>query len=642
MSIDKISRGSRIWEAHSTSPKVTAVGSPLNTGRSTTVASTPRDGEYSIHPRYWDPSPAAGMRTPSRPIVASPAKPMRSSRSAYSRSRPPATKEDDDEEPQSTPRCSPRRLDMSLDSSMKSAGYSPRFSARNIGRMRSEPGLMSSRSQGTIGCFSCASRPGDYSPRQILFGADRFNMMNGSPSSAYFAAEGSMFDTATIRSARKKDFSPRSCMDGVDWQGKQKSSLRTPRVSQRAVNKSLFSSDDFTMTATATLPPRGTSPENEAWNKEESGPASPRRMRQQVGRITQNSEAWFGTEHDNVVPGQIANAEDYVLSRGIKTDYTELDSVRGRLRLDASQPNFDIPASQRRHGFDGIEATPSMKAGNSVAFCSDTQSNNGNTTPTIVVVKSSMSNAPSCLSPRSVYRPGHATSREMAAAITGDMSCKSVNFLVGNELVDGDKWGRRTVADCARAAVERGTLGDGIAGMSSFPEKPQQQQQPSGRQPIQPLLSSVHSTPALGLNSAASSPTAKSAKSAKSMATTPMSTTTRAMLAPHPGTMVTQRVVPMPPTPRDQRASLAIQENFKSQAAGGDTKSVPVVYASSPVVLPTALQSTSILPANTSRDCSSLFGSMQVVRHQPRGIGKFSPSARHRTLPPATPQVLSL
>lgn len=86
--------------------------------------------------------------------------------------------------------------------------------------------------------------------------------------------------------------------------------------------------------------------------------------------------------------------------------------------------------------------------------------------------------------------------------------------------------------------------------------------------------------------------------------------------------------VTVTPTPRDQRSSEGMREQFQHQQPVVVQASVPVVYASSPVVMQSTpfAPCTSIMPSTTSKDTAYLHGGLKVVKYSPRASGQFSPN----------------
>jgi len=344
---------------------------------------------------------------------------------------------------------------------------------------------------------------------------------------------------------RNTEFSPRDCLFGdanepCDPQRGRRhtEAAASPGADHRNLSPTFQSSGDFCLPCPSS--PRGDSSRNAYVMTADKGaptPFSPRRMRQQSGRITENSENFLRHDEENTTPAPtcIANSEDYMISRGKKTAYKrDQENVKGRLRLDAEQRDTDLPNTQRRHDF-----SPSPQS-------SRVAGQSPNLSPRLDRrLSKSASHA------AAFFNVGmqHQTSGDMAASMRPDITQQQTQrYFVGNEVVDWQNSGRRGLAACARHAAQAGAL--------------------------------------------------------------------------------VQTPVAVVATSRDQRSSESMREQFQPQKPVVVQASVPVVYASSPVVLQSAAfaPSTSIMPSTTSKDTAYLHGGLKVVKYSPRAAGQFSPN----------------
>mmetsp|Transcript_70952 Transcript_70952/g.178938 ORF Transcript_70952/g.178938 Transcript_70952/m.178938 type:complete len:530 (-) Transcript_70952:148-1737(-) len=517
--MDKICRGSRVGEVHQHSPRAAGhsmLGTPKieastpksrNSGSKTDnqrLAATPHQQSRAL-PRHE--SQAAGQRSSQRPAVQSPPNAqLRESRSAWALGRASEGMHTP-RSSRTSPRCSPASPPPPLPQLDFGVLSEPAPAGKGIARMRSEPGWLSPRglqASASIDCVSPRRRNTEFSPREYLFSEEHepSNQQRGRRCTDSAASPGPDHRALSPTFQSSKDF----CLQCPS----------SPRCEEGSSRGAVY-----TMTADKGFPT----------------PFSPRRLRQQSGRITENSVNFLQHEEENTtpVPTVITNSEDYKISRGKKTGYKrEQEHVKGRLSLDMDQQDTDLPSTQRRHDFTKSLSSPR------------TTSQSQQQSPRLGCGLSKSNSHASAFVNVGMQ---HQTSGDMAASIRPDVtSQQSQKYFVGNEIVDWQNSGRRGLAACARHAAQTGAL---------------------VRSPVSVIA-----------------------------------------------------------TPRDQRSSEGMREQFQHQKPVVVQASVPVVYASPPVVaqsMPFA-PCTSIMPSSTSKDTAYLHGGLKVVKYSPRASGQFSPN----------------
>jgi len=245
--------------------------------------------------------------------------------------------------------------------------------------------------------------------------------------------------------------SPRNCLFGDDSVADMLRSRRqieagatSPSAAYRNLSPTFQTSTDFCFDAPSSAPEAGLNVVLATADKGAPTPFSARRMRQQSGRMTENSENyWAHTENTTQQPTVITNSEDGAVSRGKKTDFKkECESVKGRLQLDASQQDLDAPKTQRRHHFADGAPPPAQPQKQSTISNSRSEQTFDRQAAVAGVGR--------------LQR----TSAEMAATIMPDNLAPTgpPKYMVGDTIVDWQSCGRRGIAACARQAAQQGVI----------------------------------------------------------------------------------------------------------------------------------------------------------------------------------------
>lgn len=261
-----------------------------------------------------------------------------------------------------------------------------------------------------------------------------------------------LFDCSPNNAACRSPRSPRRSfqLDAVEERGRRRSD---GAASPRSPNRSFQVSEDWMRYSSGATDREGRDGCHEKTAAVEgtmpSSNLSTRVRRQQSGRITENSDNWLraGGESSRPGPPVITNSENYNPSKGKKTGFVqEPSNVKRRLQMDATQA--ESLRSQRRHEFaeasQPLSRQLSPRPPEQPAACDTTAGSGGGHTQggTAVGVQ-------------------HRTSAEMAASIMPERSVgaevaspEQRKYMVGNEIVDWQKNGRRTGPACVQKVVQ--------------------------------------------------------------------------------------------------------------------------------------------------------------------------------------------